>query len=132
MKKFLNNPDLGLLFFRLFIGLSMALAHGMGKMPPSEKLIGGVSSMGFPLPIVFAWAAALSELLGGFFIAAGIFTRYSAFFLGFTMAVAGFVVHGADPFQVREMSLLYLSGSVLLLFTGAGKYSLDKIVRKIK
>jgi len=128
----MNNPDLGLLLFRLFIGLTMALAHGLGKTPPPEQLIEGVAKMGFPMAIVFAWAASLSELLGGLCIAVGLYTRQASAFLGFTMAVAAFRAHGADPFQMKEMSLLYLAACVLFLFHGAGKYSLDKMIRKIK
>lgn len=36
----------------------MALAHGLGKTPPPEQLIDGVANMGFPMAIVFAWAAS--------------------------------------------------------------------------
>lgn len=131
MKKILNQPDLGLLIFRLTIGLSMAFAHGMGKIPPSEGLIGGVTAMGFPAPMLFAWAAGLSEFAGGILIAIGLLTRYSAAFLGFTMAVAVFVAHGADPFKEKEMAVLYLVSCVLLLLAGAGKFSLDRWIRKV-
>lgn len=130
LKKMIHNPDLGLLIFRLFVGLTMAFAHGLGKLPPSEQLIGGVSSMGFPAPIVFAWAAALAEFVGGVLIAGGLFARHASLFLGFTMAVAAFVAHSADPFNVKEMALLYLASCVLLFFTGAGRFSLDSMIRK--
>lgn len=129
-KMFFNQPDLGLLIYRVFIGLSMAFAHGLGKLPPSEQMLQGVESMGFPLPVIFAWAAALSEFAGGLLIASGLFTRYASAFLGFTMAVAAFQVHAADPFKVKEMALLYLASCVLLIFTGAGQFSLDKLFRK--
>lgn len=125
-----NNPDVGLLIFRLSIGGIMAFAHGLGKVPPSEQFVMGVESLGFPLPLVFAWAAALSELVGGLLILSGFFTRYAAAFLGFTMAVAAFKAHAADPFNVKEMAILYLTACVLLFFQGAGKYSLDSLFRK--
>lgn len=130
MKRLFNNPDLGLLIFRLFVGLSMALAHGLAKLPPNDQLIGGVESIGFPLPIVFAWLAGLSEFLGGLAIAAGLYTRFAALFLGFTMAVAGFIVHSNDPFQTKELAFFYLAACVLLVFTGAGRFSIDRSVRK--
>ena len=130
MKKIMNQPDLGLLIFRVFLGLAMALAHGLGKLPPSEKLIEGVTAMGFPLPLVFAWAASLTEFLGGILIAVGLFTRHCSFLMAITMAVAGFIVHGSDPFGSKELALFYLAGSVLLMFTGAGAFSLDKLIRK--
>ncbi len=130
MTKFLYNSDLGLLIFRLFVGLAMAFSHGLGKMPPPEQLIAGVESMGFPMAIAFAWAAALSEFIGALFLASGLFTRIAASFIGFTMGVAAFIAHGADPFAKKEMALLYLTASVMFIFTGAGKYSLDSIIRK--
>lgn len=126
IQKYLHKPDLGLLLFRLFVGLSMALAHGLGKMPPSDKFLAGVEALGFPLPIVFAWAAGLSEFVGGLLIALGLFTRKASLFLGVTMAVAAFGRHGADPFNVKELSLLYFFACALFIFAGAGKYSLDQ------
>lgn len=131
IKKCLNSPDLGSLLFRLFVGLTMAFAHGLGKIPPPQQMIDGVAAMGFPLPIAFAWAAGLSEFIGGLLIAAGLFTRYASFFLGVTMSVAVFLVHAADPFKIKEMGALYLAACVILIFQGAGKYSLDRLVRKI-
>jgi len=130
LKAMIHNPDLGLLIFRLFVGLTMAFAHGLGKLPPADQMIEGVAGMGFPMPLVFAWAAALAEFAGGILIAVGLFARPAALSLGVTMAVAGFVAHSADPFRVKEMALLYLVSCVLIFFCGAGKYSLDRLVRK--
>lgn len=125
-----RNPDVGLLIFRLCIGLTMAFSHGLGKIPPMQQLVDGVGAMGFPFPIFFAWVVALTEFVGALFIAAGLFTRISALFLAVTMAVAFFIVHGADPFNVKELAFLFLASSVLLIFTGAGKYGLDRFVCK--
>jgi putative oxidoreductase len=130
IKALVHNPDLGSLILRLFVGLSMAFAHGLGKIPPNQQLIDGVASMGFPLPEFFAWAAALSEFAGGILIVAGLFTRYAALFLGITMAVAAFKVHGADPFQVKELAFFYLFSCITLLLQGAGRFSLDSLLRK--
>ncbi len=118
--------ELSITAFRIFIGLAMAFAHGIGKIPPAEKLIGGVTEMGFPMPVVFAWAAALAEFLGGILIAIGLFTRPAAFFLGITMAVAAFAVHGADPFASKELALLYLFICVVFFFRGSGGWSVDR------
>lgn len=71
MKKLLNNSDLGLLLFRLFVGLAMAFSHGLGKIPPPEGLVAGVESMGFPMAMAFAWAAGLSEFIGALLLASG-------------------------------------------------------------
>lgn len=117
---------------RVFAGLSMSLAHGLGKLPPGEQFVGFVGKLGFPAPSLFAWAAALSEFLGGILLAIGLFTRPAAFFVLFTMGVAAFKVHAADPYLKKELAFLY--GVIALAFTlvGAGRLSIDSLIRKGK
>ena len=49
--------------------------------------------------------------------------------MGFTMLVAGFGVHAADPFARKEMALLYLAIAVMFLLVGSGKYGVDAWIR---
>jgi len=121
--------NVGLTILRVFTGLSMAFAHGLGKVPPSERFVEGTANMGFPMPEFFAWGAGLSEFGGGLFLALGLFTRPSAFFLCCTMFVAGFIRHAADPFGGKEKALLFLAISLAFLLIGAGKYGVDAWVR---
>ncbi len=123
---------MGLLIFRLFIGLSMAFAHGFSKVPPSEQLVGGIAALGFPAPLFFAWCAGLSEFVGGLLIALGIFTQGAAAVLGFTMLVAFAGVHAADPYQVKEIALLYFFSCVLLVFVGPGNLALGRFFHSKK
>lgn len=126
-----NRPEaIGDILLRLFAGLSMAFAHGLGKVPPSEQFIEGVTGLGFPMPGLFAWCAGLSELLGGLLLALGLFTRPAALAVAFTMAVAGFGRHAADPFQRKELAFVYLAIGVFYLLSGAGRYSLDAMLSK--
>lgn len=122
--------EISLLVARVFFGFSMAFAHGLGKVPPPEMLVSGLGSMGFPAPIFFAWAAALSEFLGGILVGIGLLTRPAAIFLSITMAVAAFVAHGADGFDKKEMSLLYLVVYLIFALRGAGKWSVDGFIKK--
>lgn len=124
--------DFALALLRAFIGLTMAFSHGLGKMPPPEQLIGGVEAMGFPMPGFFAWAAGLSEFVGGILLAIGLLTRPAAAFVMFTMGIAFFVVHAADPFQVKEMALLYLFASLFFVIHGAGRWSVDHFIARKK
>ncbi len=124
--------DVGLLILRVLTGLFMA-SHGYGKIFTEgrmEQFTEGVAEMGFPLPIVFAWSAALSELLGGLLLAAGLFTRYAAFLIFCTMTVAAFIAHGDDPFSVKEKALLFWTISLAVMFLGAGQYAVDRLIRK--
>jgi len=121
-------PAAGYAAGRIFFGLTMALAHGLGKFPPPAMMVEGLSGMGLPLPGAMAWAATLSELLGGILIALGLFTRPAALFLAVTMAVAAFVAHGADPFAKKEMALLYMFASIIFLSVGGGRFSVDHLI----
>lgn len=122
--------DWGLLILRVGVGLALAFAHGLGKLPPSERFIEGVAEMGFVLPVVFAWAAALSEFVGGLLVALGLLTRPAAIFAGFTMAVAFFVRHGGEAFGSREKPFLFLVAFVALAVMGAGRYAVDGWMRQ--
>jgi len=136
LKSCLSSPldkdtygSLGLLVGRLMFGLIMAFSHGMGKVPPTQGLIDGVSAMGLPLPGFMAWSAGLAEFAGGLLIAVGLFTRPAALLWIVTMLVAAFVAHGADPLQKKELALLYLSFAVVVLALGGGKFSLDNLLK---
>ena len=120
----------GLAILRIFAGVALALSHGTGKLPPSEGFIGTAAGLGFPMPAVFAWAAGLSEFLGGAFLALGLFTRVSSFFIAMTMLVAILGVHGADPFQKQEMAFLYFFIALAFMLKGSGDWSIDSFLRK--
>lgn len=117
--------DVGLLLLRLFTGLALAFGHGIGKLPPSAGFVERTGSLGFPIPEFFAWAAGLAEFGGGLLLALGLMTRPASFFIGFTMLVAAFGRHAADPFGQKEKALLYLAIAMLYLLIGAGRYSVD-------
>jgi len=118
--------NFGLLWLRILMGAGMA-HHGFGKVFGGhiDKFAEGIGKMGFPFPLAFAWGASLSELLGGILILVGFKTRYAAFFVFSTMFVAAFIRHAADPLHVKELALAYWTIAGALIFTGAGKYSLD-------
>ncbi len=137
MKKLLfagieNNytTDISLALLRLFTGLSLALAHGKDKIPPSDGFVEHTASLGFPIPEFFAWAAGLSEFGGALLLAFGLFTRPAAFFVACTMFVAGFINHANDPYGAAEKAFLYLALALLYLVLGAGRFSLDSLFRR--
>ncbi len=141
--------DLALLFLRLS-GLLLALNHGWGKVVmlasgQGAGFVSGVGGMGFPLPAVFAWAAALSEFAGGLLVGLGLATRPSASFAAFTMAVAAFLGHKAHlqilsaigvarvpAEQIKawgnpESALIYLFAFIAVLVFGPGRLSIDHL-----
>lgn len=142
--------DLGLLLLRL-AGVGMAVFHGWGKVVAlgsggGERFIQTVSNLGFPLPVLFAWAAALTELVGGVCLALGLGVRVAAPALAFTMFVAAFGRHHAlDHLWVAlglqasgtlegtgspEKALVYMIIFVALALLGPGGLSLDRKWRR--
>lgn len=124
------TTDLSLALLRIFVGLAMAFGHGIRKVPPSEGFINGTADMGFPFPTFFAYAAGYSEFLGGIFLALGFMTRPAAFFISATMFVAGFIRHADDPFGSAEKAYLYFIIGLVYLILGAGRLSLDQVIRR--
>jgi putative oxidoreductase len=127
-----SNPgvtDLGLLVVRVFAGVALALQHGWGKVPPQAGFIARVGTMGMPVPALFAWLAGLAELAGGLMLAVGLLTRPTSFVLVLHFLVVVFVAHAGDPFGRRELALFFLVAAVLFLCSGAGRYSLDAMIR---
>lgn len=129
MKQF--SHDFALLVLRVAFGGSMALLHGWGKLQGfAEK------SDSFPDPLGVGSAVSLALTVGAEFgacllLVAGLFTRLAAVPIAFTMAMAFFVIHAGDPLAKRELSFLYLAGFVTIAIFGAGKFSLDRAVRKV-
>ncbi|MFP4353104.1 MAG: DoxX family protein [Puniceicoccaceae bacterium] len=124
------GAELGLLGLRLFAGLSIALAHGINKVPPPGGFVNSVEDIGFPSPLFFAWAAGLAELVGGLFLAAGFLTRISAFLVFATMLVAAFGAHGGEGFSEQELAFLYAAATLPFLMAGCGRVGVDQLFRQ--
>ena len=124
------KTDVSLALLRVYIGLSMAFAHGIKKIPPSEGFIEHTGDLGFPLPVVFAWSSSLAEFAGALFLAFGLFTRPAAFFVAVTMFVAGFINHAGDPYGNAEKAIMYFAIAMVYLVVGSGRYSLDSLFRR--
>lgn len=120
-----TNASIGLLLLRLFFA-GMLLTHGYPKL---VKLIEGNMQFGDPLGIgseISLVLAVFAEFLCSILVILGLYTRLAAIPLIINMATAAFIVHAADPFGTKEKALLYLAAFIVLLFTGAGKFSIDK------
>lgn len=135
MKKYLDtdislkNIDFALLILRV-IGGGFMLTHGVGKL---MKLING--DFGFPDPLGIGMELSLgltvfSEFLCAALILIGLGTRLASIPLAITMLVAGFIHHGGDSFNKKEMALLYFGIYLILFFLGSGKYSVDSLFKK--
>jgi putative oxidoreductase len=121
--------DAGLLLLRVIGGAALAFGHGMGKVPPSDGFIGRVGQMGLPAPELFAWLAMTAEFGGAILLIVGLLTRPAALLVCGNMLIVALLGHAGDPFGDREKAVLFGAIALLFLLAGAGRYSLDALIR---
>lgn len=122
------SVDAALLVLRVTIGLLM-LKHGIPKV---KKLLSNE-------PIYFfktfglserdsLKAAAFVEVTFSSFLILGLGTRIAAIPLIFTMLTAAFYTLKSQPFDKKELPILFLLIYAAVLLCGAGRYSLDYFI----
>jgi putative oxidoreductase len=126
-----------LLIARIILGLGMA-AHGAQKLfgwfgGYGIKGTGGFfESVGFRPGTFFATAAGLGEFAGGALTLLGFGGPIGPAIIILVMLVAIFSVHWGHGFFVSkngsELPLTYIAGALLLMFGGAGLYSIDSLL----
>lgn len=122
-----NLGSLALLILRIIVGLAM-MFHGWGKIQNPFGWMGPEA----PVPGIFQGLAALAEFGGGLSWIIGLLVPLSSIGMFFTMAVAALThISMGDPFVstgggAYELATVYAAISLVLLFVGPGKYSLDR------
>lgn len=141
--------SIGLLILRLGMGGYMA-THGWGKL---QMLINGqADQFGDPIglgPGLSLFLVTVAEFFCALAIVPGLATRLAAIPPVLAMAVAAFVAHGGDPWTMseaaqlffageseswasKEPALIFLTGFLTLIFTGAGRFSLDELIVRFR
>ena len=120
-----STYHIGLLILRLgFSGLM--LTHGIPKL---MNLVQGNMDFADPIGIgnnLSFILTVIAEAICPLLIIVGFKTRIAAIPVVITMAVGAFIVHAADPIETKEKALLYLFAFLVIVLTGAGKYSVDR------
>ena len=119
--------SVGLLLLRIASG-GMMLVHGWPKMTGYNDLVDK-----FPDPLgigsQFSLIGAIGAEVGcACLLILGLATRVAAIPLVFTMAIALFIVHAADPWQTKELAAVYLLVYTTLALTGPGWFSVDHLI----
>jgi putative oxidoreductase len=118
--------DVGLLALRVVLGAMLFFQHGLEKITHYSQM-----SAHFPNPIhvgshVSLIFALLSDAICSLLVVFGLGTRFAAFLIAVNMSVALYFVHHMALHQEHgEMMAIYLAGFIALVFTGAGRFSLD-------
>ena len=122
--------DGGIALLRAGIG-AVFVAHGIQKLAVFgiPGLAGMFGQIGIPFPTLSAVAVTAAELGGGLALVAGLFTRWAALPLAFSMLVAALTVHLKGGFFLPngvEYVLTLFVASVALALTGSGAWSVDR------
>ena len=140
-----HGTSIGLLVLRVGAGGFMAV-HGWGKV--EMVLAGEFAKFGDPIgigPQASLVLAAGAEFVCALLVVLGCLTRFAAIPPVVTMAVAAFVVHAPDPWTMgegarrffekaaeswgsKEPALLFLIAFLTLVFTGGGRFSVDRLL----
>lgn len=139
LKNITATSGWGSLFLRVPVGIIFA-AHGAQKLfgwfggNGLEGTGAWMESIGLTPGVVMALLAGSAEFFGGVALILGLLTRPAAAALSFAMLIAIFSVHFQNGLFLSnngyEFGLALLAASVALLFSGAGKLSVDAIVNR--
>lgn len=132
-----TDDGAGALALRIPIGIVFA-AHGAQKL---FGWFGGYglegtgqffASVGLNPGYLLALLAGLAEFFGGLALVAGLLVRPAAAALAFAMLIAIFAVHWGKGFFAAsggyEFALALFAASLSLLFSGGGRFSVDRAI----
>ena len=124
--------SLGLLVLRVWLGGTLLLNHGVGKLTSFSSISGG-----FPDPFGIGHVASFSlvvfaEVVAAGLLVLGLVTRFAALVAGINLGVAFVYAHkmSLSGGHSGELAFIYLAGFVTLFLAGGGSISLDKTVFK--
>ena len=142
MKTFFGTDDAwSSLILRVMLGLVM-LPHG------AQKLLGWFGGYGFSgtigaftqngMPWIVAFLVIMGESFGALGLIVGLLTRFCAFGIFCIMMGAIFIVHlpygffmnwfGKQAGEGFEYHLLMIGMSIALMISGAGRWSVDRLI----
>lgn len=125
-----KNYDVVLLVFRILLSVELMYAHGLKKIG-----IGVMEAEKVPNPIhlpeaINSMFAISANLFFPILVILGFFTRLSVLPILAVTLTGYFVLHFNDTPLVRDMPFMYSLSYLLILFLGAGKYSVDQYLQK--
>lgn len=121
----------GKLVLRLSVG-GLMLFHGIHKLTHGFTMIGDMLVKN-QLPRELMWGVIAGEVLAPILLIIGWMTRPAAALVAFTMVMSIYLVFRDSLLTLNEfgaltyeLNLIYLLGSVAILFLGAGAFSISK------
>ena len=131
----MKNQDLAKLLLRITCG-GILLFHGVHKVFVEVDHV-KVMVKNAGLPESFAYGNIIGEFVAPIFVLLGFKTRLAALVIALNMLMSVLIGHRDIMFSINdfggwmiETNMLYMMTAVVLIFLGAGKYSVSKGVGK--
>lgn len=129
VSNFFKAPSL--LFARLIIAYGF-YEPAMNKWSGIENVANWFGTMGIPFPLLNAYMAATTEIVGVVLLTLGLFTRAISMPLIVIMIVAILTVHLPNGFSAGdngyEIPVYYMLFLFIFFANGAGKFSFDRLI----
>ena len=136
-----SAADAFLLVGRVLIGwLFLVSSAGIGgKLWNNAGFLGYLKNLGAPAPEVSSWIGALVEFVIGAALILGVGTRYAALLCALFLICATALAHRYWEYPAAQVMAQYnnflknlaIFGGILVLFvTGAGRFSVDRMLSK--
>lgn len=121
--------DTTILFFRIFVALQLMVVHGLKKIGIGTGVAETVPNP-FNFPNWFNDSFAIAaNLIFPIFIIFGFYTRLATIPILAVTLSGYFIVHWNDPLLISDIPFMYSLAFLLIAFLGAGKHSLDHLLR---
>ncbi len=124
----------GILLTRIFTGLFL-IYHGW-EIFDHEKIVGysnWLNDLHFPSPYLLSFMGKFSELIAGIMLVIGLGHRIACLITALTMLFITFFLGDGKIFTDAQHPFLFFIISIILFFTGSGKWSLEsKIYSSLK
>jgi putative oxidoreductase len=123
---------IGLLVLRLVTGghlmfMTQDNVFSWGRMLEFRDFL---AQFGFPWPLLCAVVSVAGQFGGGLLLVLGLFTRLAGLIVAFNFVIAIWMVDSRQPYPAAFAALSLVAAGLCLMFTGAGKWSLDRAWRK--
>jgi putative oxidoreductase len=132
---FETRKSVAALFLRLGFGFHLMFftadnVFSYSRMLEFEKFL---AVNGFPFPLFCAFLSVYAQFICGFLWILGLFVRPAAAIVIVNFIVAILMVHLGQDYEGISRPLLMVWPAISLMFSGAGKYSIDNLfLRKIE
>lgn len=122
------HTNLAVLGLRLWVGLHLALAHGLPRLKDPDTFLSAEELERFPWSETLGWVALISLFAGGLLLSIGLLTRAAAVVLLVTLLAVAWVALAGSPGLERELALTYAVCLAVVLVHGPGSLSVDEML----